>query len=208
MIIIFYQDFSSKVTRKLYYIVNIIIKLHRSLSTTDFLLGLFKMLRILVCSPTPLPSFQETYTVQRYTRQELQGLGIKMDDECYDNPVYSCTPHYPTEFSAAVPYHEQQPHHHHHHHPQHHQPQAPHHQSYFPTESAPTPTTAVVPPSNHRQDPSYGVAVTMPMVYGPPSAIATPVVPTDLCPNVDTVVIGTTRPRRASLPTQRSESAR
>lgn len=163
------------------------------------------MLRIFVCSPTPLPSFQETYTVQRYTRQELQGLGIKMDDECYDNPVYSCTPtHYPTEFSAAVPYHEQQPQQHHHHHPQHHQP---HHQSYFPTESAPTPTT-VVPPSNHRQDPSYGVAVTMPMVYGPPSAIATPVVPTDLCPNVDTVVIGTTRPRRASLPTQRSESAR
>lgn len=166
------------------------------------------MLRIFVCSPTPLPSFQETYTVQRYTRQELQGLGIKMDDECYDNPVYSCTPtHYPTEYSAAVPYHEQPQHPHHH--PQHHQPH--HHQSYFPTESAPTPATAVVPPSNHRQDPSYGVAVTMPMVYGPPSAIAsvaTPVVPNDLCPNVDTVVIGTNRPRRASLPTQRSESAR
>ncbi|XP_011629732.1 nuclear receptor subfamily 4 group A member 2 isoform X1 [Pogonomyrmex barbatus] len=166
-------------------------------------------------SPTPLPSFQETYTVQRYTRQELQGLGIKMDDECYDTPVYSCTPHYPTEFSAAVPYHEQQPQQQHpHHHPQHHQQQQTphHHQSYFPTESAPTPTTAVVPPSNHRQDPSYGVAVTMPMVYGAPSTIAsvaTSVVPTDLCPNVDTsVVIGTTRPRRASLPTQRSESAR
>jgi nuclear receptor subfamily 4 group A protein 2 len=57
------------------------------------------------------------------------------------------------------------------------------------------------------------VAVTVPhMVYGAPSAIASvtaPVVPTDLCPNVDTnVVIGTTRSRRASLPTQRSESAR
>jgi len=170
------------------------------------------MLCIFVCSPTPLPSFQETYT-QRYTRQELQSLGIKMGDECYDNPVYSCTPHYPTDFSAAVPYHEQQPQQQHHH-PQHHQQQAPHHhQSYFPTESAPTPTTAVVPPSNHRQDPSYGVAVTMPMVYGAPSVIAsvgTPAgIPADLCPNVDTsVIIGTTRPRRASLPTQRSESAR
>ncbi|XP_072757501.1 uncharacterized protein Hr38 isoform X4 [Anoplolepis gracilipes] len=167
-------------------------------------------------SPTPLPSFQETYTVQRY-RQELQGLGIKMDDECYDTPVYPCTTtHYPTEFSATVSYHEhQQPQpqqqHPHHHPPHHQQQQAPHHhQSYFPTESAPTPATAVVPPSNHRQDPSYGVAVTVPMVYGAPSAIAnvaTPVAPTDLCPNVDAnVVIGTTRSRRASLPTQRSES--
>ncbi|KAG5329158.1 HR38 protein, partial [Acromyrmex charruanus] len=164
-------------------------------------------------SPTPLPSFQETYT-QRYTRQELQSLGLKMD-ECYDTPVY-CTTHYPTEFSAAVPYHEQQPQQQHpHHHPQHHQQAPHHHQSYFPTESAPTPATTVVPvvPSNHRQDPSYGVTVAMPIVYGAPSviAVATPVVPTDLCStvvtSVDSSVIGTTRPRRASLPTQRSESA-
>ncbi|KAG5343193.1 HR38 protein, partial [Acromyrmex heyeri] len=170
-------------------------------------------LSILVYSPTPLPSFQETYT-QRYTRQELQSLGLKMD-ECYDTPVY-CTTHYPTEFSAAVPYHEQQPQQQHpHHHPQHHQQAPHHHQSYFPTESAPTPATTVVPvvPSNHRQDPSYGVTVAMPIVYGAPSVItvATPVVPTDLCPtvvtSVDSSVIGTTRPRRASLPTQRSESA-
>ncbi|XP_012229883.1 nuclear receptor subfamily 4 group A member 2 isoform X2 [Linepithema humile] len=168
-------------------------------------------------SPTPLPSFQETYTVQRYTRQELQGLGIKMDDDCYDSPVYSCTPsHYPTEFSVSYHEHQQQQQpqqQHPHHHPQHHpQQQAPphHHQGYFSTESAPTPATAVAP--NHRQDPSYGVAVTVPhMVYGAPSAIASvaaPVVPTDLCPNVDTsIVIGSTRSRRASLPTQRSESA-
>ncbi|XP_011063247.1 PREDICTED: nuclear receptor subfamily 4 group A member 2 isoform X2 [Acromyrmex echinatior] len=165
-------------------------------------------------SPTPLPSFQETYT-QRYTRQELQSLGLKMD-ECYDTPVYCTTTHYPTEFSAAVPYHEQQPQQQHpHHHPQHHQQAPHHHQSYFPTESAPTPATTVVPvvPSNHRQDPSYGVTVAMPIVYGAPSviAVATPVVPTDLCPtvvtSVDSSVIGTTRPRRASLPTQRSESA-
>ncbi|XP_020279545.1 probable nuclear hormone receptor HR38 isoform X2 [Pseudomyrmex gracilis] len=169
-------------------------------------------------SPTPLPSFQETYTVQRYTRQELQGLGLKMDDDCYDNSVYSCTSHYPTDFPAAVSYEhqqqQQQPQQQHpHHHPQQHhqqQQQAPHpHQSYF-AETAPTPTTAVAP--NHRQDPSYGVAVTMPMVYGAPSAlanVATPsVVPTDLCPTVDTnVVVGTTRSRRASLPIQRSESA-
>lgn len=172
-----------------------------------------------VRSPTPLPSFQETYTVQRYTRQELQGLGIKMDEECYENPVYSCTTaHYPTEFPTAVPYHEhhsQQQQQHHHHHPQHHhqqQQQAPHHHpSYFSTESPPTPATAVIPPSNHhRQESSYGVPVTVPMVYGAPSAIASvaPVAPTDLCPNVDTVVVGTTRSRRASLPTQRSESAR
>ncbi|XP_011063246.1 PREDICTED: nuclear receptor subfamily 4 group A member 2 isoform X1 [Acromyrmex echinatior] len=171
-------------------------------------------LSILVYSPTPLPSFQETYT-QRYTRQELQSLGLKMD-ECYDTPVYCTTTHYPTEFSAAVPYHEQQPQQQHpHHHPQHHQQAPHHHQSYFPTESAPTPATTVVPvvPSNHRQDPSYGVTVAMPIVYGAPSviAVATPVVPTDLCPtvvtSVDSSVIGTTRPRRASLPTQRSESA-
>ncbi|EFN81833.1 Probable nuclear hormone receptor HR38 [Harpegnathos saltator] len=49
------------------------------------------------------------------------------------------------------------------------------------------------------------------MVYGAPTAIANvaaPVAaPTDLCPNVDTVVVGTARSRRASLPTQRSESA-
>lgn len=175
------------------------------------------MLSILVYSPTPLPSFQETYT-QRYTRQELQSLGLKMD-ECYDTPVYCTTTHYPTEFSAAVPYHEQQSQQQHpHHHPQHHQQAPHHHQSYFPTESAPTPATAVipvVPSSNLRQDPSYGVTVAMPIVYGAPSviAVATPVVPTDLCPTVVTsvdssVVIGSTRPRRASLPTQRSESAR
>ncbi|XP_014486311.1 PREDICTED: probable nuclear hormone receptor HR38 [Dinoponera quadriceps] len=170
-------------------------------------------------SPTPLPSFQETYTVQRYTRQELQGLGIKMDEECYDNQVYSCATHYPTDFTAAVSYHEHQPQQqqpqqqHHHHHSQHHQQQqqAPHHhQSYFSAESAPATATAVAPPSNHRQESSYGVAVTMPMVYGAPSAIANvvaPVAPTDLCPNVDTVVVGSARSRRASLPTQRSESA-
>lgn len=171
-------------------------------------------------SPTPLPSFQETYTVQRYTRQELQGLGIKMDEECYDNPVYSCaSSHYQTEFPATVSYHEQQQPQQQH--PLHHQQQqAPHH-SYFSTESAPTSATAVVPPANNRQvddanhrimDSSYGVAVTVPMVYGAPPAIAsvaTPVSPSDLCPNVDTnVVVGTTRSRRASLPTQRSESTR
>ncbi|KAG7188846.1 hypothetical protein KM043_008452 [Ampulex compressa] len=174
-------------------------------------------------SPTPLPSFQETYTVQRYTRQELQGLGIKMDEECYDNPVYTCgTGHYSAEFSPAVSYHEhtQQPpqQQHHHHHSQHHQQQQPppqqqhhhHHQGYFSTESAPTPAAAVPSPSNHRQDSPYGVAVTVPMVYGPPPSItsgATPVAPADICPNVESVVVGTARPRRASLPTQRSESA-
>ena len=172
--------------------------------------GLYRMLSIFVYSPTPLPSFQETYT-QRYTRQELQSLGLKMD-ECYDTPVYCTTTHYP-EFSAAVPYEQQPQQQHPHHHPQHHQQAPHHHQSYFPTESAPTPATTVVP-SNHRQDPSYGVTVAMPIVYGAPSviAVATPVVPTDLCPtvvtSVDSSVIGTTRPRRASLPTQRSESAR
>ncbi|XP_076285480.1 hormone receptor-like in 38 isoform X3 [Lasioglossum baleicum] len=176
-------------------------------------------------SSTPLPSFQETYTAPRYTRQELQVLGIKMDDECYDSPVYPCaTGHYPTEFSATIPYHDhqqqaQQPaavHHHHHHHP--HQPQQPpppqqqhhhHHQGYFATETAPTPTTAVPSPANHRQDSPYGAAVSVPMVYGPPPAItggATPVPPTELCPNVDNVVVGTSRSRRASLPTQRLES--
>lgn len=170
-------------------------------------------------SPAPLPSFQETYTVQRYSTQELQSLGIKMDEECYENPVYSCpTGHYPTDFPATVPYHEhhnQQPQQqHHHHHPQHHQQQQVphhHHQGYFSTESAPTPTTAVPPPSNHRHESSYGVAATVPMVYGTPSTIANvvaPIAPTDLCPNIDTIVVGTTRPRRASLPTQRSESAR
>ncbi|KAK2582208.1 hypothetical protein KPH14_004560 [Odynerus spinipes] len=172
-------------------------------------------------SPTPLPSFQETYTVQRYTRQELQGLGIKMDDDCYENSVYSCgTGHYPTEFTPAVSYHEhhnqqppQQPQHHHHH-PQHHQQQQPqhhhHHQSYFSTESAPTPATAMPSPSSHRQDSPYGVAVTVPMVYGPAPTITggtTPIQPTDICSNVENVVVGAPRSRRASLPTQRSESA-
>ncbi|XP_076167589.1 hormone receptor-like in 38 isoform X2 [Ptiloglossa arizonensis] len=176
-------------------------------------------------SSTPLPSFQETYTAPRYTRQELQVLGIKMDEDCYDNPVYPCgTGHYPTEFSPTMPYHDhqqqpqqQQPHHHHHHHP--HQQQQPpppqpqhhhHHQGYFATETAPTPTTAVPSPSNHRQDSPYGATVSVPMVYGPPPTItggATPVAPTDLCLNVDNVVVGTSRSRRASLPTQRSESA-
>ncbi|XP_014296393.1 nuclear receptor subfamily 4 group A member 2 isoform X1 [Microplitis demolitor] len=79
-------------------------------------------------SPTPLPSFQETYTVhQRYTRQELQSLDIKMDDECFDALQYACadTP-YTAEFNAAIPYHpqqqqQQQHHHHHHQQSQHHQ---------------------------------------------------------------------------------------
>lgn len=168
-------------------------------------------------SSTPLPSFQETYTAQRYTRQELQVLGIKMDEgECYDNSVYPCaTGPYPTEFSPTLPYHEQQPQQQHHHHPQQQQPAPPqqhhHHQGYFATETAPTPTTAVPSPANHRQDSPYGAAVSVPMVYGPPPSItggATPVAPTDIYPTVDNVVVGTTRSRRASLPTQRSESAR
>ncbi|CAD1479307.1 unnamed protein product, partial [Heterotrigona itama] len=102
-------------------------------------------------SSTPLPSFQETYTAQRYTRQELQVLGIKMDEgECYDNSVYPCTTNSP-----------------------------------------------------------YGAVVSLPMVYGPPPTITggtTPVASTDLYPTVDNVVVGTPRPRRASVPTQRSES--
>ncbi|XP_076240306.1 hormone receptor-like in 38 isoform X2 [Calliopsis andreniformis] len=173
-------------------------------------------------SSTPLPSFQDTYTQPRYSRQELQVLGIKMDEDCYDNTVYPCsTGHYPTDFSpTTMPYHDhqqppQQQHHHHHHpHPQLQQPPQPqhhhHHQGYFATETAPTPTTAVSSPPNHRQDSPYGAAVSVPMVYGPPPTItggATPVAPTDLCPSVDSVVVGTSRPRRASLPTQRSESA-
>ncbi|XP_012249111.1 nuclear receptor subfamily 4 group A member 2 isoform X2 [Bombus impatiens] len=169
-------------------------------------------------SSTPLPSFQETYTAQRYTRQELQVLGIKMDEaECYDNSVYPCaTGHYPTEFSPTLPYHDHRQQHLHHHHQQQQStlpPQQQHHhnhQGYFATETAPTPTTAVPPPSNHRQDSPYGAAVTVPMVYGPSPTItggATPVAPTDNYPTVDNVVVGTPRPRRASLPTQRSESA-
>lgn len=177
---------------------------------------------ILIClssSSTPLPSFQETYTAQRYTRQELQVLGIKMDEaECYDNSVYPCaTGHYPTEFSPTLPYHDHRQQHLHHHHQQQQSalpPQQQHHhnhQGYFATETAPTPTTAVPPPSNHRQDSPYGAAVSVPMVYGPSPTItggATPVAPTDNYPTVDNVVVGTPRPRRASLPTQRSESAR
>ncbi|XP_014611304.1 PREDICTED: nuclear receptor subfamily 4 group A member 2 [Polistes canadensis] len=188
-------------------------------------------------SPTPLPSFQETYTVQRYTRQELQGLGIKMDDDCYENSVYSCgAGHYSTEFTSGVTYHEhhtqqqpQQQQQHHHHHPQIHQQQQQqqqtqaqthhhHHQGYFPTETAPTPTaTMPSPSSSHRQDSPYGVAVTVPMVYGQAptitggggggASVSVPVAPTDICPNLENVVVGPPRSRRASLPTQRSESA-
>ncbi|XP_043288774.1 nuclear receptor subfamily 4 group A member 1 isoform X2 [Venturia canescens] len=87
-------------------------------------------------SPTPLPSFQDTYTVhqQRYTRQELMGLGIKMDDECFDSLQYACNEvPYTADFSSSVAYqthhqpqhHQQQQHHHHHHH---HQQQQHHHQ--------------------------------------------------------------------------------
>ncbi|OAD61105.1 putative nuclear hormone receptor HR38 [Eufriesea mexicana] len=168
-------------------------------------------------SAAPLSEDVQTESV----RQEL--LGIKMDEgECYDNSVYPCsTGHYPTEFSPTLPYHDHQqqpPQQHHHHHPQQ-QPPAPppqqqhhhHHPGYFPTETAPTPTTAVPSPSNHQQDSPYGTTVSVPMVYGPPPTItggATPVAPTDIYPTVDNVVIGThPRPRRASLPTQRSESA-
>lgn len=129
-------------------------------------------------SPTPLPSFQETYTVQRYTRQELQGLGIKMDDECYSNPVYSSTP-YP-EYTAPVSYH------HHHHH---------HHQGYYQPEPPSTPTP--VP-----QEPQYPP---MPMVYSP--AATTPVPPPATVPmDLHTAPAVTSRQGRAALPLQRSES--
>lgn len=131
-------------------------------------------------SPTPLPSFQETYTVQRYPRQELQSLGIKMDEDCYNNPVYSSAsyPEYPT----AVAYH------HHHHH---------HHQGYYQPEPTPTPTP--VP-----QEPQYSP---MPMVYSP--AATTPVPPPTTAPiDLHTAAAVTPRQGRASLPLQRSESTR
>ncbi|XP_011301169.1 nuclear receptor subfamily 4 group A member 2 isoform X1 [Fopius arisanus] len=93
-------------------------------------------------SPTPLPSFQETYTVhQRYTRQELQSLGIKMDDECFDALQYACNdPTYAGEFSATVPYHNPQQHHYHHH--QRHE----HHHNIPPT-LTPPPASANLPGS-------------------------------------------------------------
>ncbi|KAK0088790.1 hypothetical protein PV325_010730 [Microctonus aethiopoides] len=95
-------------------------------------------------SPTPLPSFQETYTVhQRFTRQELQALNIKMDDDCFDALQYACADTaYTAEFAATVPYNTQQQHHqqiphqqshphqqplHQHHHHHHHQQQQHHH---------------------------------------------------------------------------------
>ncbi|XP_048507503.1 nuclear receptor subfamily 4 group A member 2 isoform X2 [Athalia rosae] len=129
-------------------------------------------------SPTPLPSFQETYTVQRYTRQELQGLGIKMDEDCYNNPVYSSQPY--TDYNPAVSYH------HHHHH---------HHQGYYQQEQTPTPNP--VP-----QEPQYSP---MPMVYSP--AATTPVPPPTNVPiDLHTAAAVTPRQGRASLPLQRSES--
>ncbi|XP_043466802.1 nuclear receptor subfamily 4 group A member 2 isoform X3 [Leptopilina heterotoma] len=188
-------------------------------------------------SPTPLPSFQETYTVQRY-RQELQSLGIKMDDDCYGEGVYPCTgATFATDFTQAIPYqnhhNQHQPHHpaqnqHHHqqqqqqqqHHPQHHpqqthlhQPQQTHHHhhlGFFSTESAPTPA-AVPTPNNHQESPYASV----PIVYGPPPSVTSSggspgaVTPSDLRTAVGSTVVipGTPRPRRASLPPQRSESS-
>lgn len=55
--------------------------------------------------------------------------------------------------------------------------------------------------------------MTVPMVYGQASTItggstvSVPVPPTDICPNIENIVVGPPRSRRASLPTQRSESA-
>ncbi|XP_033209812.1 nuclear receptor subfamily 4 group A member 2 isoform X2 [Belonocnema kinseyi] len=184
-------------------------------------------------SPTPLPSFEETYTVQRY-RQELQSLGIKMDEDCYDE-VYPCTgTSFTPDFSQAVSYqnhhnqhqphhppHPQQPppHHHqqhpvNHHHPQQqpshlHQPQQTHHHhmEFFSTESAPTPA-AVPTPTNHPESPYAAV----PLVYGPPASVTgsgtSPATPTDFRTAVGSTVVvpGTPRLRRSSLPPQRSES--
>ncbi|XP_015510751.2 nuclear receptor subfamily 4 group A member 2 isoform X1 [Neodiprion lecontei] len=127
-------------------------------------------------SPTPLPSFQETYTVQRYTRQELQGLGIKMDEDCYSSQVYPTGP-YP-EYQAAVTY----SHHH-------------HHQAYYQPEPPPTPTPV---PQESQYSP-------MPMVYSSPATTPVPppsTVPIDL----HTAATVTPRQGRAALPLQRSES--
>ncbi|XP_044020416.1 nuclear receptor subfamily 4 group A member 1 isoform X2 [Aphidius gifuensis] len=77
-------------------------------------------------SPTPLPSFQETYTCQRYTRQELLCLGIKMDDEGFDALQYPCndsqyTNDFVTDYQHQHSHQHQHPHQHQHHYQDHHQ---------------------------------------------------------------------------------------
>ncbi|XP_034938515.1 nuclear receptor subfamily 4 group A member 2 isoform X2 [Chelonus insularis] len=111
-------------------------------------------------------SFQETYPVhQRFTRQDLQGLGLKMDEECFDALQYACTDTpYSTEFAATIPpYHSQQPQHHpqpqqphhsqqilHHHHQQqlshhsHHRQDGHHHHQNIPPTLTPPPVTVPI----------------------------------------------------------------
>ncbi|CAD6222482.1 GSCOCG00000987001-RA-CDS [Cotesia congregata] len=152
-------------------------------------------------SPTPLPSFQETYTAhQRYTRQELQSLDIKMDDECFDALQYACadTPYTP-EFAAAIPYHPQQqpqpqPQHHHHHH-HHHQHQQQQQQQHATMQSA----------GNLHQRDLSGAFTNVPMAaYGQGNIMS--VSPVSMTSNVtgSNVHIGSTRSRAPML--QRSDS--